>query len=62
MITVKNKRKISDSIIQKYALIFSVSVLAVFILFPLVSLLKNVFLDISGNFIGFSNFSKYIEN
>ncbi|CZR82730.1 hypothetical protein CDFC105_53659 [Clostridioides difficile] len=34
----------------------------VFILFPLVSLLKNAFMDTSGNFIGISNFSKYVEN
>ncbi|EQH26382.1 putative iron ABC transporter, permease protein, partial [Clostridioides difficile DA00215] len=52
MITSKNKRRISDSTIQKYFLIFSVIVLIVFILFPLVSLLKNAFMDTSGNFIG----------
>ncbi len=62
MITSKNKRRISDSTIQKYFLIFSVIVLIVFILFPLVSLLKNAFMDTSGNFIGISNFSKYVEN
>ena len=62
MITSKNKRRISDSTIQKYFLIFSVIVLIVFILFPLVSLLKNAFMDTSGSFVGISNFSKYIEN
>ncbi|MCC0685028.1 putative 2-aminoethylphosphonate ABC transporter permease subunit [Clostridioides sp. ZZV14-6345] len=62
MITVKNKRRISDSMIQKYFLVFSVILLILFILFPLISLLKNAFLDTNGNFIGISNFSKYIEN
>ena len=62
MITAKNKRRIGDSTIQKCFLVFSVILLIVFILFPLVSLLKNAFLDTTGNFIGFSNFSKYIEN
>ncbi|MFL8757085.1 putative 2-aminoethylphosphonate ABC transporter permease subunit, partial [Clostridioides sp. GD02376] len=62
MITVKNKRRIGDSTIQKCFLVFSVVLLIIFILFPLVSLLKNAFLDTNGNFIGFSNFSKYIEN
>ncbi|HBF5910103.1 TPA: putative 2-aminoethylphosphonate ABC transporter permease subunit, partial [Clostridioides difficile] len=62
MITIKNKRRISDSAIQKCFLVFLVIALVVFILFPLISLLKNAFLDTSGSFIGISNFSKYIEN
>ena len=62
MITIKNKRRISDSKIQKCFLVFLVIALVVFILFPLISLLKNAFMDTSGNFIGISNFSKYVEN
>ena len=62
MITIKNKRRISDSKIQKCFLVFLVIALVVFILFPLISLLKNAFMDTSGSFVGISNFSKYIEN
>ncbi|EGT5272374.1 putative 2-aminoethylphosphonate ABC transporter permease subunit [Clostridioides difficile] len=62
MITIKNKRRISDSKIQKCILVFLVIALVVFILFPLISLLKNAFMDTSGSFVGISNFSKYIEN
>ncbi|MFN1890311.1 hypothetical protein ACK2FS_19190 [Clostridioides difficile] len=62
MTTIKNKRRISDSKIQKCFLVFLVIALLVFILFPLISLLKNAFMDTSGSFVGISNFSKYIEN
>ncbi|HBG2098291.1 putative 2-aminoethylphosphonate ABC transporter permease subunit [Clostridioides difficile] len=62
MITIKNKRRISDSKIQKCFSVFLVIALVVFILFPLISLLKNAFMDTSGSFVGISNFSKYIEN
>ncbi len=62
MITSKNKRRISDSTIQKYFLDFFSNCTNSIYIISVSIIIKNAFMDTSGNFIGILNFSKYIEN